>query len=187
MKGDLGLWFGTDSAANIRAITVFVALWICIFSLPLFLIVPQKKKEHLSVTAAIRKGINELLITMKSLPEQRDLLFFLIARILYIDGLNSILALGGIYASTTFHLNVSNIIVFGIMLNITAGLGAALFAWVDDWIGSKNTILITLGGLTIIFCFLLTIHSATFFGFLHLCLVFLLAQSRLLAVLFYHA
>lgn len=165
VKGDFGLWFGAENFANIRAVTVFVAVWICVFSLPLFLSVPQKKGVHLTIGSAIRKGMEELLITIKSLPEQRNLSLFLIARILYIDGLNSILALGGIYAAGTFHLSVSEIMTFGIILNITAGLGAGLFAWFDDWIGSKKTILIALGCLTVTFCFLLTIHSATLFWF----------------------
>ncbi|MFO2969625.1 MFS transporter [Legionella pneumophila serogroup 1] len=164
VKGDFGgLWFGTENFANIRAITVFVALWISLFSLPLFLIVQQKTREHLAVGAAIRKGLQELWLTIKSLPKQRNLFLFLIARIFYIDGLNSILALGGIYAAGNFHLSVSDIMMFGIILNITAGLGAGLFAWFDDWIGSKKTILIALGCLILTFCFLLTIHSNTLF------------------------
>lgn len=94
VKGEFGgLWFGTENFANIRAVTVFVALWISLFSLPLFLMVQQKTGEHLTVGTAISKGLQELWLTIKSLPKQRDLFLFLIARIFYIDGLNSILAL----------------------------------------------------------------------------------------------
>lgn len=160
---DFGWWLGTKEDANIRAITLFVALWIIVFSLPLFLLVKQKKEMNFTIGTAIKTGLRELWITIKSLPEQRDLLLFLIARILYIDGLNSILALGGIYAAGTFKLNVSEIMMFGIILNITAGLGAALFAWLDDWFGSRKTILIALTCLTLTFCLLLTITSTLLF------------------------
>ncbi|VEG91099.1 MFS transporter [Legionella spiritensis] len=163
VKGDPGLWFGMKDQANIRAVTVFVAVWIAVFSLPLFLLVQQKKGKHVTVGTAVKMGVKELRTTLKGLPGQRDLLLFLIARVIYIDGLNSILALGGIYAAGTFKLSVSDIMVFGIILNMTAGLGAVLFAWFDDWIGSRKTILIALGGLTLIFCFLLTVTSTLLF------------------------
>ncbi|KTD20993.1 MFS transporter, UMF1 family [Legionella lansingensis] len=163
IKGDFGLWFGKEQYANIRAITLFVALWICIFSLPLFIIVQQQKSKQFSMAIAIKKGTAELLTTLKNLPGQKDLLLFLVARIFYIDGLNSVLALGGIYAAGTFKLSISDIMTFGIILNITAGFGAALFSWFDDWIGSKKTIFIALGCLTLTFCFLLTVKSAFIF------------------------
>jgi UMF1 family MFS transporter len=51
---------------------------------------------------------------------------------LYIDGLNTLFAFGGIYAAGTFGLELAEVITFGIVLNVTAGLGAALFAWIDD-------------------------------------------------------
>jgi len=79
----------------------------------------------------------------------------------YIDGLNTLLALGGVYAAGTFKLSVSDIMIFGIIINLTAGLGAALFALLDDWIGSKMTILISLVCLIVTYCYLL-ISTSTF-------------------------
>lgn len=81
------------------------------------------------------------------------------------DGLNTLFALGGIYAAGTFGLSVTDIVIFGITMNISAGIGAALFAWLDDWLGSKNTVLLALLGLLITFCFLLTVKSSTLFWF----------------------
>src|SRR5262249_16360476 len=53
-------------------------------------------------------------------------------------------AFGGIYAAGTFGMDLSHVILFGITMNISAGIGAILLAWVDDFIGSKPTILISL-------------------------------------------
>ncbi|MEM6902962.1 MAG: MFS transporter, partial [Pseudomonadota bacterium] len=47
----------------------------------------------------------------------------------------------------TFGMGFDEILIFAIGLNVTAGLGAALFAWVDDWMGPKPTILVALAGL----------------------------------------
>jgi UMF1 family MFS transporter len=44
-------------------------------------------------------------------------------------------------------MDFAEVIRFGILLNVTAGLGALGFAWVDDWLGAKRTILIALLGL----------------------------------------
>lgn len=157
------LGLNKENAANIRAVALLVAAWLAIFSLPMFLIVQPQKKNHLPIKQAVNKGLKELILTLKNLPQERNLFLFLIARIIYMDGLNTIFALGGIYAAGTFNLTVNDIVIFGIVMNITAGLGAALFAWLDDWIGSKKTILIALFCLLISFCFLLTVKSSNLF------------------------
>jgi UMF1 family MFS transporter len=66
---------------------------------------------------------------------------------LYADGLATLFQFGGLYAAGTFGMSFAEIIQFGIALNVTAGIGAFLFAWVDDWIGAKPTIAISLVGL----------------------------------------
>ena len=41
-------------------------------------------------------------------------------------------------------MSIDEVLIFGIILNVTAGLGAVGFAWIDDWLGAKPTILIAL-------------------------------------------
>ncbi len=50
----------------------------------------------------------------------------------------------------TFGMTFDEILIFGIALNVTAGIGAFAFGWVDDWIGAKRTILIAVGALTVL-------------------------------------
>ena len=69
---------------------------------------------------------------------QANLAKFLLARMIYQDGLNTLFAFGGIYAAGTFGMDTAEVILFGITLNLSAGLGAFLFAWLDDRIGSKR-------------------------------------------------
>ena len=63
---------------------------------------------------------------------------------IYRDGLVTLFAFGGIYAAGTFGMDFSDLIIFGIGMNVTAGLGAAAFAWIDDWVGPKRTVVISL-------------------------------------------
>ena len=74
---------------------------------------------------------------------------FLIAHMFYTDGLVTLFAFGGIYAAAEFGMKPADILVFGIVLNVAAGAGAAAFAWVDDAIGSKKTIMLALTGLVL--------------------------------------
>ena len=82
---------------------------------------------------------------------------------LYIDGLNTLFAFGGIYAAGTFGMDFQEILVFGIILNVTAGLGAAGFAWVDDWLGSKPTIMIAVAALTLLGAATLLVETKLWF------------------------
>lgn len=161
IKGDLGLWLNKDSA-NIRSVALLVAAWLTLFSLPLLFVVTPYR-SNLPMLKAVKKGFYELLLTLKSLPQQKNLALFLIARTIYTDGLNTLFVLGGIYAAGTFGLTVSDVVLFGIIINTMAGIGAALFAWCDDWLGSRKTILLALTGLLIIYCFLLSLKSVTLF------------------------
>ncbi len=64
------------------------------------------------------------------------------------DGAHTIFILGGVYAATVYGMDVGQVIALGIALNVTAGLGSFAFAWVDDRIGSKRTVMIGVSGLT---------------------------------------
>jgi UMF1 family MFS transporter len=60
-----------------------------------------------------------------------------------------VFAFGGIYAAGTFGFTQSEIIVFGIVLNLTAGLGAWVMGNLDDRLGGKKTLLISIVGLSV--------------------------------------
>jgi UMF1 family MFS transporter len=131
-----------------RATGFVVAAWFALFSLPFFLRVPDRPSRGLSPGEAARAGLRQLRRSLAELlPKHRPVAHFLLARMLYTDGLNTLFSFGGVYAAGTFGMGFQEILVFGIVLNVTAGLGAAAFAWVDDWIGPKRTIVIAIVGL----------------------------------------
>ena len=162
--------FGLDKAAaeHVRTVGPLVAVWYILFAVPLFCFVPDAAPTGVPIAVAAKRGIDELYQTLRSIRKYRQLFRFLLARVLYIDGLNTLFAFGGIYAAGTFGMAVDEIILFGISLNITAGLGAASFAWIDDWIGSKRTIMIALVGLIAFGTPILFITSKTAFWILAL-------------------
>ena len=88
---------------------------------------------------------------------------------IYTDGLNTLFAFGGIYAAGTFGMAMAQVIQFGILLDVTAGLGALGFAWLDDWLGAKRTILIGLAGLFVCGAAAVLVHEPLHFWLAGVC------------------
>ena len=82
---------------------------------------------------------------------------------LYVDGLNTLFAFGGIYAAGTFGFTFEELIIFGIAMNVTAGIGAGAFAWVDDRFGSKLVIMVSVSCLSVLGTALLLVETKTGF------------------------
>ena len=119
---------------HIRIIMPFAALWYVIFALPFFLLVPEGKKSNPQpFLANLREGLH-LVMTIPGLFR------FLLARIFYTDALVTLFAMGGIFAARVHDFTQSDVIIFAIILNITAGIGAVLGGWFDDILGSIKTI-----------------------------------------------
>lgn len=158
-------WFGLseDNAENVRATALLVAIWFGVFSLPLFLFTHDEPSTGVGTVRAVREGLSTLVRTIAGLFSTPDALRFLIASALYRDGLVTLFAVGGLYAAGTFGMSFDQILIFAIGLNVTAGLGAVGFAWLDDWIGSKRTVLISLAGLIVFGSATLAISDATMF------------------------
>ncbi|HYB11025.1 MAG TPA: MFS transporter [Alphaproteobacteria bacterium] len=157
--------FGLDKVAAepVRATAILVAFWIAAFVTPFFLLAPDRKSGGMSVTQAVSAGLRGLYDNLKDLPRRPTILRFLIARMIYADGLNTLFIFGGIYAAAAMGFALDEVLLFGIAINATAGLGAALFAWIDDWIGSKPTIVMSLACLIALGGAILFIHSKPWF------------------------
>lgn len=138
------LYLDEDSFEQIRICGPFVAVWFALFAVPLFIFTPDPEVQSVDLLTATKKGLRTLWHTLCSLRDYKEIVKFLLARIFYIDGLNTIFAFGGIYAAGTFGMSFKEIIEFGIAMNIAAGFGAASFAWLDDYLGAKQTIIIAL-------------------------------------------
>ena len=157
--------FGLDkeSAEQVRVVGPLVALWLLVFSIPIVLFTPDKKSTGVPMGEAVRRGLKMLHGTFMNLWAHRQTALFLLARMIYTDGLNTLFAFGGIFAAGAFGMPMAEVIKFGILLNVTAGIGALGFAWVDDWIGAKPTILIALAGLVVTGAIAIFVEDVTWF------------------------
>jgi UMF1 family MFS transporter len=114
-------------------------VWFIIFVLPMFLLTPDYPAKR-PVREALREGLAELRQTLSELPRQKSLAAFLLANMVYTDGLVSLFAFGGIYAAGTFGWNTIQIGTFGILLAIAGAFGAWMGGKLDDRLGPKRVI-----------------------------------------------
>ena len=152
-----------EMAEHVRAAGPLVAIWMAVFSLPFFLFTPDRKKTGVGFVRALTDGWTTLIETLRRVRDYKDAARFLLARMIYTDGLNTLFAFGGIYAAGTFAMTFDELILFGIAMNVTAGLGAAAFAPIDDRIGPKRTIQIAVGCLVILGAALVLVEGKEMF------------------------
>lgn len=125
-----------------RLVGPFAAIWYALFMIPFFLFVPDPKRP--AGAASDRPALAELWETIRSLPSNRDMLLFLVARMIYSDGLSAIFAFGGIYGAAVFGWGALELGLFGIVLTIAGVFGALIGGVLDDRVGSKTVIILSL-------------------------------------------
>src|SRR6201995_1265457 len=138
--------FGLDPVSHQgdRISGPLTGVWFIVFVLPMFLLTPDYPARH-PVREALREGLTDLRQTLSELPKRKSLAAFLLANMVYTDGLVSLFAFGGIYAAGTFGWNTIQIGSFGIILAIAGTLGAWLGGKLDDLLGPKRVIAGSMG------------------------------------------
>ena len=138
--------FGLDPVTHQgdRITGPLTGIWFIVFVLPMFLLTPDFPARR-PVPAALCEGLTELRDTLRELPRRKSMMAFLLANMIYTDGLVSLYAFGGIYAAGTFGWNTIEIGTFGIILAIAGTLGAWLGGKLDDYLGPKHVIAGSMG------------------------------------------
>lgn len=157
--------FGLDPALSepVRAAAPLAALWFAVFAVPLFVFVPEGRRTRLPLRRILSEGLHELASTVQLLRSYPSVGWFLAAHMIYIDGLNTVFLFGGVYAAGTFEMEVDEILLLGITLNIAAAFGAFAFARIDDLIGPKRVIVLSLVAVTILGLAVVTTTSKPWF------------------------
>jgi UMF1 family MFS transporter len=123
-----------------RLVAPFCALWFAIFVLPFFLFTPDARKDMGEEKTSFRDALGSLGETIRNVRRYRNIALFLVAYLLFIDGLMAIFSFGGIYAVTVFGWQSLTLASFGLILAVAGGLGAFLGGFLDDRLGSKTVI-----------------------------------------------
>lgn len=142
--------FGFDSAMREgdRFAGPFTAIWFGIFLIPMFLFTPDIRK-NVAVKGAIKKGLSELMTTLRGLPQRQSYFNFLLSSMFYRDALNGLYTFGGIYAARVLNWSIVDIGIFGIIANIAGAFGAGIGGRIDQKFGPRPVVLTTIAILTL--------------------------------------
>lgn len=152
IQPEVGL-FGVTSldGMDIRVGMVLCALWMVLFTIPLFLSIkdpPQTEAPgHRGLIEAYRALWHSI---VRLWHTSRHTVYFLLASALFRDGLASVFTIGGIIAAGTFMMTPGDVIVFGAVANVVAGLVTIAVGYLDDRVGPKAVIMVSLIGLVVL-------------------------------------
>jgi UMF1 family MFS transporter len=111
-----------------------------LFSMPAFLILPADSRRAMALGVAVSRGWHETLATFREIvrvPERLAMRRFLLAYLLYEDGVNTVIAFAGVFAAKTLGFAMTEIIALFIVIQVTALAGSALWARPTDRRGPK--------------------------------------------------
>mgnify|MGYP006120726091 CR=1 FL=1 len=132
-----------DKPEVIKLMNIFVGLWFLIFSMPAFFFLKDKKRKKITKSNMLL-SFQSLSHTFKEISQYKKILNFLVARLFYNDGLVTIFVVGGIYAKGTLGFSIDEVVILGVVLNVFAAIGSFLFGFLEDSIGVKKVINISL-------------------------------------------
>jgi UMF1 family MFS transporter len=103
--------FGLDKgeAEHVRVVALVVAVWFAVFAAPTFLFVPDERGARTGLGLAVREGLRNLIETLRQIRKHGNIARFLVARLFYVDAMNTMFAFGGIYAAGTFGMSIEEI------------------------------------------------------------------------------
>nr|WP_246297173.1 MFS transporter [Janibacter cremeus] len=151
IQPEVGLFGVTDdSALDIRVSMLVCGLWTLLFTVPTFLVLRDSPRER-----APRVGIiDSYKLVWASLRRlwgrSRHTVYFLGASALFRDGLAGVFAFGAVLAAGTFGMSAGDVIIFGAAANILAGVSTMAFGLLDDRLGPKQVIVISLSALVVL-------------------------------------
>ncbi|MDO5672880.1 MAG: MFS transporter [Actinomycetaceae bacterium] len=159
---DVGLFGVTgENGLHVRVSVVFSALWFGLSALPVLLMIrgrkvqdressvegaaPEASKNAPQGRESIITSYKLLIRTIIGLAKRSPhTLFFLISSAVFRDGLAGVFTFGAIIAASVFGFSTTEVMLFGIAANVVAGIATIAFGYLDDVIGPKRVIILSL-------------------------------------------
>lgn len=144
IEPDVGV-FGitSENGMDIRVTMLICAVWTLGFSLPVLLTVRDDKSARGSLPRLGVVGSYKLLFTSVRNVWRQDhhTVYFLLASAVFRDGLAGVFTFGGVIAATVFGFSAGQVIIFGVVANLVAGVATIAFGALDDLLGPKRVII----------------------------------------------
>ncbi|WP_460422180.1 MFS transporter [Pseudomonas sp. ZL2] len=139
---------GQTAAQFVPVCMLITASLFAVASLPTFLFLrersqPQPVCGDMPIAQAVLARFAQ---TLREAGRYRDLLRFLACTVCYQAGISAVITLAAIYANQVMGFSTQDTLLLILVVNITASIGAVLFGWLQDRLGHRATLALTLLG-----------------------------------------
>jgi UMF1 family MFS transporter len=138
--------FGLDLALGepARITGPIVGALLLMGSIPLFRHVPDAPRTRATLAAAFVGGAHDLWRLFRNVRGSGNALLYLLARMIFTDGLTAILLFGGVFASGAMGWGTLPMLGYGIVLSCAAVVGGLLAPRLDGWLGPRLALMLEL-------------------------------------------
>ncbi|MDG2520319.1 MFS transporter [Caulobacter segnis] len=132
--------FGLERAAHEpdRIVGPIVAVVFLIGALPVLLFAKDAPSTGMGLPRAFVAGARHLIGLLRGARAPRDVVIYLAARMLYIDGKMALLVFGGVYAAGVMGWGVTELLILGVVSCVSGVAGGVLGGWLDDRMGPRE-------------------------------------------------
>ena len=135
---------------------VTAGIWWYGFALVTFAWVPEppveNEMEKLKFRQAARFAVGEVTQTLKDYKDFPHLFLYMLAYFLFIDGINTVTALAGVYGTTVLGIGFTGLIIALLVVQFVAAPSAILFTKLAESKGTKQALMISVCG-WVVLCF----------------------------------
>lgn len=148
----------------VRFSLVITAIYFLIFALPTFFLIKEKSPNRKKLESNLfNVAIKRLTKTIKSVRNFSEFIKFMVALLIYNDGIIAVLDFAAIIGAVLFGVTDTQLIIFVIIVQVTNILGAWLYALLGERIGYKNSLVQSLLLMVISVFAMMFINSTTGF------------------------
>ncbi|HEV8540182.1 MAG TPA: MFS transporter [Nitrospiraceae bacterium] len=127
-----------------RASFAMTAVFFLVASLPTLILLRERATPQAVDQSTWREAFRRLASTARQFRQYRDLFAYLVAYLIYTDAINTVIVASAIFANKVLDFTPSDLIIYFLVTQTTAALGAVGFGILADRIGAKRTISFTL-------------------------------------------
>ena len=152
---------GSDFPASAVRISMLICgAWTLLFTIPIFVALKDRAPAVPAPKLGIVGSYRELMSSVRRLAlRSPNTLFFLVASALFRDGLAGVFTFGGVLAAGAFGFSFGEVVIFGVAANVVAGVATMLFGLLDDRVGPKRVIILSLVALVVLGAGVFVFHA----------------------------
>lgn len=138
-------WLGfAEGGFTVGDCVLAAGLWWGVFAVPTMLWVREPvAAESLPWMSLAREGWERIRRTLREIRRYRELAKFLLAYLLFNDGIETVIVMASIFGAEVVGLDPAELVVYFLMIQATALVGSLVLGALADRFGNKRMLLVT--------------------------------------------